>query len=133
MTQPSLRARRGLTLIEVIVAMGILGSVLIVLGMFAVRFAQATSTSRVRITEGQLAADRIEAVKGAPRYTAIESLYVATEATIAGYPGYQRQTWVQHVGGAPTDTIDYKTVTVQVWNPQLKGGNVRQTTVIAPF
>ncbi len=117
---------------EVIVALGILGSVLIVLGRFAGEFAQATSISRVRITEGQLASDRIETVKGAPRYTAIESLYVKTEATIAGYPGYQRQTWVQHVGGAPTDTIDYKTVTVQVWNPQVKG-NVRQTTVIAPF
>ena len=117
---------------EVIVALGILGSVLLVLGRFAGEFAQATSTSRVRITEGQLASDRIETVKGAPRYSAIESLYVKTEGTIAGYPGYQRQTWVKHVGGAPTDTIDYKTVTVQVWNPQLKG-NVRQTTVIAPF
>lgn len=117
---------------EVIVALGILGSVLIVLGMFAARFAQATSSSRVSVTEGQLASDRIEQVKGAPRYAAIESMYVKTEATIPNYPGYQRQTWVQHVGGAPTDTIDYKTVTVQVWNPQLKG-NVRQTTVIAPF
>ena len=80
----------------------------------------------------QLAADRLEAVKGAPRYTAIESLFVATEAVVAGNPGYTRQTWVTRIGGLLADTIDYKIVTVQVTNSQL-AGNVRKTTVIAPF
>jgi hypothetical protein len=70
--------------------------------------------------------------KSAPRYSAIESLYVATENTIAGNPGYARRTWVQRVGGAVTDTIDYKIITVQVTNKQMNG-NVRKTTVIAPF
>src|SRR6185503_17809266 len=100
--------RRGLTLVEVIVALSILGGVLLALGMFSARLSQATGSSRIRITASQLAADRLEVVKSAPRYTAIESLYVATEGTISGYPGYQRRTWVQRVGGALTDTIDYK-------------------------
>jgi len=126
------RPRRGLSLVEVIVALAILGGVLLALGMFSVRLAQSTSTARIRITAAQLATDRLESVKGAPRYTAIESLYVATEAGIPGYPGYVRQTWVNHVGGGVADTIDYKTVTVQVSNTQL-AGNVRKTTVIAPF
>src|SRR5690348_4927047 len=107
---------RGFTLIEVIVALGILGSVLIALGMFSVRLSQSTSQARVRVAAAQLVAERLEAAKGAPRYTAIESLFVATEASMTGYPGYTRQTWVNHVGGAVTDTMNYKIVTVQVTN-----------------
>jgi prepilin-type N-terminal cleavage/methylation domain-containing protein len=128
----SLRPRRGLTLVEVVVALAILGSVMLGLGLFSVRLSQATSASRLRITAAQLVSDRIEQIKGAPRYTAIESLYVATEATILNNPGYARQTWVTRIGGAAADTIDYKIITVQVTNPQITG-NVRKTTVIAPF
>lgn len=126
------RPRRGLSLVEVIVALVILAGVILGLAMFSVRLAQATSTSRLRITAAQLAADRLEAIKGAPRYTAIESLYVATENAIPGYPQYTRQTWVHRVGGSLADTIDYKIVTVQVTHAQMSG-NVRKTTVIAPF
>lgn len=125
-------SRDGLTLVEVIVALAILGGVLLALGMFSARLSQSTSTGRIRITAAQLAADRLETVKGAPRYSAIESLYVATEATIPGNPGFSRQTWVKRVGGTASDTIDYKIVTVQVQHAQL-AGNVRKTTVIAPF
>jgi prepilin-type N-terminal cleavage/methylation domain-containing protein len=126
------RPRHGLSLVEVIVSLAILGGVLLALGMFSARLAQATSTGRIRVTAAQLAADRLETVKTAPRYSAIESLYVATENTVAGFPGYKRQTWVDRVGGAVTDTIDYKIITVQVTHAQMKG-NVRKTTVIAPY
>jgi prepilin-type N-terminal cleavage/methylation domain-containing protein len=128
----SSRRRSGLSLVEVIVALSILGGVLLALGMFSARLSQSTSTGRIRIQAAQLASDRLETVKSAPRYSAIESLYVATENTIAGNPGYARRTWVQRVGGAVTDTIDYKIITVQVTNKQMNG-NVRKTTVIAPF
>ena len=131
-TRRTARQRRGLSLVEVIVALSILGGVLFAFGMFSARLSQSTSTGRIRIQAAQLAADRLEIVKGAPRYSAIESLYVATENTIAGNPGYARRTWVQRVGCAVTDTIDYKIITVQVTNAQMKG-NVRKTTVIAPF
>jgi prepilin-type N-terminal cleavage/methylation domain-containing protein len=126
------RSRRGLSLVEVLVALVILGGVMLALGMFSVRLAQATSASRIRVTGAQLASDRLEAVKGATRYTAIESVYVATESSIPGYPQYKRQTWVQHIGGGFADTIDYKIVTVQVTHRQLAGA-VRKTTTIAPY
>lgn len=129
------RARRGLSLVEVVVALAILGGVLITLGMFSARMAQSTSAARFRLAAAQLAADRLEYAKGAPRYTAIETLTVATEANVSSTDsirGFTRQSWVQHVGGGVSDTIDYKTVTVQVTHPQMKG-NVRKTTVIAPF
>jgi prepilin-type N-terminal cleavage/methylation domain-containing protein len=128
----STHTRKGLTLVEVIVALAILGGVLLALGMFSARLSQSTSSSRIRITAAQLAADRLESVKGSPRYSAIESLWVATEATVPGNAGYSRQTWVKRIGGAVTDTIDYKIVTVQVQHSQL-AGNVRKTTIIAPF
>ena len=127
-----MRARRGLSLVEVIIALSILGGVLLALGAFSGKLSQATSQGRIRIAAAQLAADRIETVKAAPRYSMIESVYVSTEATIAGSPGYSRRTWVQRVGGAVTDTIDYKIITVQVSHSQLTG-NVRKTTVIAPY
>jgi prepilin-type N-terminal cleavage/methylation domain-containing protein len=129
---PELRQRRGLTLVEVIVSLSLLGGVILGLAMFSARLSQATSAARMRITAAQLAADRMEAVKGAPRYSAIDSFFVATEASVAGYPGYARRTWVTRVGGLVTDTIDYKIVTVQVSNTQMSS-NVRKTTVIAPF
>ena len=124
--------RRGLTLVEVVVALSILGGVLLSLAVFSARLAQATSSARIRIIAAQLASERLELAKGAPRYTAVESLYVATEASISGYPNFKRQTWVSRVGGAVADTIDYKIVTVQVSNTQL-AGLIRKTTIIAPF
>lgn len=133
MTQPpASRQRTGLTLVEVIVALAILGGVMLGLGMFSVKLSQATSVSRLRIAASQLASQRLENVKGAPRYSAIESLFVATEGSIPGNTGFTRQTWVSRIGGLPTDSIDYKIITVQVTNSQMTG-NVRKTTVIAPF
>jgi prepilin-type N-terminal cleavage/methylation domain-containing protein len=129
------RPRRGLTLVEVVVAMGILGGVSLGLGMFSVRLSQSTSAARLYIAAGQLAAQRIEAVKGSPRYSAIDSLFVATEGAVSGGPGlpnFARRTWVTRVGGTVSDTIDYKIITVQVSNPQISGV-VRKTTVIAPY
>jgi hypothetical protein len=101
------------------------------LGLFSIRMAHATSIARLRATASQLVADRIEAVKSAPRYVAIESLFVATEGTVTGYPGFTRQTMSQHVGGGIADSIDYRIVTVQVTHPQITA--FRKTTVIAPF
>jgi len=126
------RVRRGMTLVEVVVSLAILGSVLISLAKFSMNMAHATSVSRIRTTASQLAADRVEAVKAVPRYAAIESLFVSSEASVAGFPGYSRTTMVTHVGGNPADTIDYRIVTVQVTNPQA-AATVRKTTVIAPF
>jgi Tfp pilus assembly protein PilV len=128
-----MRSREGLTLMEVIVALGILGGVMLGLGMFSVRLSQATSAARLRIGAAELAAERLEAVKGARSYASIDSQFVATEAAVTADPSlpvFERRTWVRRVGGAIGDTIDYKIITVQVSNPQMSG-NVRKTTVIA--
>jgi prepilin-type N-terminal cleavage/methylation domain-containing protein len=131
----AMRPRRGLTLLEVIVALGILGGVMLGLGVFSIRLSQSTSSARLFITAAQLASQRIEDVRGAPRYSAIDSLFVATEGAVSGgqgLPNFSRRTWVTRVGGGVADTIDYKIVTVQVSNPQISG-SVSRTTVIAPY
>jgi prepilin-type N-terminal cleavage/methylation domain-containing protein len=129
----ALRSRAGLTLIEVIVALSILGGVLLGLGLFSTRLSQSTSTAKIRVEAAQLAAEQLEAAKSQQRYSQVDSFYIASEASIAGHPGFTRQTWVQRIGGAVTDTIDYKIVTTQVGHTQLAGATVRKTTVIAPF
>jgi prepilin-type N-terminal cleavage/methylation domain-containing protein len=126
------RTRRGLSLIEVIVSLGILGGALMGMSAFAMRLAQATTRARIRATAGQLISDRLESVKSAPRYVAIDSLYAGLEGSIPGFPGFVRQTWVKHVGGGPSDTIDYRLITVEVRNPKL-GSNMRKTSAIPPF
>lgn len=126
------RARRGMTLVEVIVALGLLGGVLLGMAAFGIRLAQASTVARIRATAGQLISDRLESVKSAPRYTVIDSMFVATETNIANFPGYTRQTWVGRVGGAATDTIDYKLITVEVRHPRLVKP-MRKTTAIPPF
>lgn len=126
------RRRAGMTLVEVVVAMMLLGGVLLGLGSFTMQLSQASSRARLRAVAAQLASDRLEAVKGAPRYSAIDSMYVATEASADGHPGYTRQTMVTHVGGTAQDSVDYRIVTVEVRNAQLPTP-VRKTTIIAPF
>jgi len=129
---PRLFRHDGMTLVEVLVALVLMAGVLLAMGRFSGALAHTTGAARVTATATQLVADRLEQVKSAPRYTAIESLYVASEATVSGFAGFSRQTIVKRVGGTATDSIDYKIVTVQVGNAALSKP-VRKSTVIAPF
>lgn len=126
------RAVVGMTLVEVLVSMVLMAGVLLALGRFSGTLARTTGMARLTATATQLVADRLETVKGTPRYTAIESLYVSIETNIPGFGGFTRQTAVLRVGGTSTDSLDYKIVTVTVSNPSLTKA-VRKSTVIAPF
>jgi hypothetical protein len=121
-----------MTLMEVMVALILLGGVLLSLGKFSAGLARTSGTARMLATATQLVSDRIGTVKGAPRYSAIESLYVATENQVSGFKEFKRQTMVKRIGGKATDSIDYKIITVEVTNASLSKP-VRKSTVIAPF
>ncbi len=127
-----MRARSGMTLVEVLVAVVLMAGVLLGMGAFSAGMARTSGTARVTATATQLVADRLELVKTAPRYTAIESLYVAVEPVIAGQSGYARTTLVRRVGGQPTDSIDYKIVTVEVSHGAIPKP-VRKSTIISVF
>ena len=126
------RARSGITLVEVVVAMSLLSGVLLALAGFAYRLAVSTSNSRVAAIASQLVADRIETVKGAQRYASIDSLFKGTESPVSGFNGFDRQTWVTHMGGGVTDSVDYRVITVEVRNARLSAP-MRKTTIIAAF
>jgi len=121
-----------MTLIEVIVAMTLLAGSLLSMGAFIARYAKVTGTMAIRSEANELVADRLEAVKGAVRYSTIETVYGGTEASIPSHPGFARQTLVTHTGGLPPSLYDYKTVTVIVNATALKTP-AKKTTVISVF
>ena len=109
------RARRGLSLVEVIVALSILGGVLLALGMFSARLSQATSAVAHSYCGG--AACRRPSRDREVRAALLDDREHCTSRRkhhLRSSPATSRRTWVKRVGGAVTDTIDYKIVTVQV-------------------
>lgn len=124
--------RRGMTLIEVILAISLLTGALLSMGAFVASFATVTGNAAVRGEANELVADRLEEVKGALKYATLESNYAKSEAAIANHPGFARQTIITHTGGNPQAVYDYKTVTVIVTNPVLKKP-AKKTTVISVF
>lgn len=130
MTPPSRPA--GMTLIEVVMAIVILTVCLLSVSAFVGRFAKATRLMNARNTASELVADRIEDVKGAVRYSAIDSIYAVNENSISGSPGFTRRTLVSHVGGGGPDLDDYKIITVIVTSNQLASPS-KKTTIIAAF
>lgn len=128
------RARAGFSLVEVIVALGLLTVVLLGLALFVSNMAHNTSDSRLLGTASELAANRLETIKSATDYASIDT-FAVKETSIPGsstYAGFVRQTYVQHVGGAVSDSVDYRIVTVVVSNPAMSD-TVKKTTAIAAF
>lgn len=130
------RARRGMSLIEVIVAMLILTGVLLVLGAFSAQFAQANGQAHLVITANEIASARLDEIRTQPSYSSIDLLKTApaTPDTIkADNTNFIRRTFVRRVGGiAATDSVDYKLLTVTVSHPSLKKV-VSKTTAIAAY
>ncbi len=128
---PAPRAERGVTLIEVIIAMLILTVVLLGMGSFAVNFTRTVGTSDARTIAVNLASQRLSEIRSAPNYSALEATYIATEASIAGFTGYSRVTQIVRTGGPrPTYSNDYKTVTVTVTAPGISLP-IKKTVVVA--
>jgi Tfp pilus assembly protein PilV len=120
-----------MTLFEVMIALVILGLVMLGMGSFVVRFVRGTRTASTVSTALDLVNDRIEAVKGAPTYAAIDTM-ARTEASVAGYPGFTRVTMVTHTGGGSSAVVDYRAVTVTCTGPGMTSP-VKKSTFIAKF
>jgi prepilin-type N-terminal cleavage/methylation domain-containing protein len=124
---------RGVTLIEVIIAMVILTVVLLGMGSFAVRFTRTVQAADARTVAVMLASQRISEVRSQPNYGGLETAYNGTESTIAGFPGYTRSTQIVRTGGPkPTYNQDYKTVTVAVTAPGITTAIAKTVIVAAP-
>jgi prepilin-type N-terminal cleavage/methylation domain-containing protein len=122
-------ARSGMTLIEVMIALGILTGALLGMGTFITKFSHATTDGSIIAAATDLATDRLEQVKAWNRYSTLESTFSATESSIPGYPGYVRTTQITNT---VTPQTNYKTVTVTVTKSNLTKP-VKKTTIIAAF
>lgn len=127
----SAAARSGMTLIETMVAIVILVTALIGLGDFMGHFAHTTKVSALQQRALDLATDRIDSVKHSNNYASIDSM-AGTQNISADSAIYLLQTIVDHVGGGPTDTVDYRVITVAVTMPTVVTP-VRKTTIISAF
>lgn len=124
--------RKGMTLIEVMIAIIILATAALSLAGFMAKFARAVAVSDVKNTAIELASEQLENAKNAPQYSSLDSAMSGIVAMNTPYSGFTRQTMVSHTGGGPSDLYDYKTVTVIVTNPRLPAP-VKRTTIIAAF
>lgn len=130
-SSPSVRRRalrRGISLLEVMVALTILGTSLIGMAEYGRRYARSNANSAMLNNALDLASARVERVKAERNYTSMDTLAV-TETSIAGYTNYLRVTAIVQTLNAQ---YAYKTVTVTVTHPSM-ALPVKKTTAIARF
>ena len=127
-----MKPRHGLTLIEVIVAIVLLGVSILELQLVAATMLHQTTESQLRMTAAQLAEDRIDLIKLEPLYANISN-YASTENSIPSFPNYTRQTVVDvRRDSTKTGVTEYKRVSVTVRGPGLTVPIVRTLTIGAP-
>jgi prepilin-type N-terminal cleavage/methylation domain-containing protein len=126
--RPTRIPRRGMTLIEVLMALVILTGALLGMGRFITGFSHATSDSTLTSTAADLVLDRLEYVKAAKPYPNLPA-YAVTEATVPGYPNFRRVTQVRRTN---TAQFDYTAITVTVSHPSLPNA-VKKSTIVASF
>jgi Tfp pilus assembly protein PilV len=128
------RRRAGVSLLETLLAIAILGGAVLSAGAYFTRFIHSVSDERTRSTAMQLAAERLEQVKTATSYAGIDALYAGVEPSVTGYSGFARRTDISRVGGQPADSIDYKIVTVTVTTPAIRRSVVvKKSLVVSEF
>jgi type IV pilus modification protein PilV len=128
-----MRARKGFTLIEVVVAMVLLTMVVLGSQGLAARMVHTTAESNVRMQAMQLAHDRVDMVRLDPQYDSLVARYQGTESGIPMHPGFTRVTTLTRTQTATsTGTIDFYTITVRVTAPALSGAVTRTVAVAKP-
>jgi prepilin-type N-terminal cleavage/methylation domain-containing protein len=129
------RTRRGMTLIEVIIAIVILSAAMLGLANFVRQFQHTTSDTSTQTLASDLATTRLEAVKGDRVYATLVTNYNGVVETFTSdpvYKGFTRTTTVTRCASCPTATNDYTTVTVAVTGNNLSA-TMKKTTIIAAF
>jgi prepilin-type N-terminal cleavage/methylation domain-containing protein len=108
-------ARRGMTLIEVMIALSIITTSMLGLGAFLPNFMHVSAKGTILSAASDLAVSRVETIKAWTTYSTMASTFNATETTgLTGCTGCTRVTLVTHTTSA---TSDYNTVSVTVTGP----------------
>ena len=125
--------RRGMTLIEVMIALTLLVIVVLTVGRYMAMFRQGTTRASALVVATAVAKERLELVRSDPRYTSLLALYGSgAGADTVGFPGYvtmRRTTTVSRdQTGAPAR--DRTAITVRVTWPGMPD-TVRLTSMRA--
>ena len=122
------RRKNGFTLLEVAIALAILGGVLLVLATTTARFIHTATLDRVRTQANAVADAHVARIRLWPTY---DSLSVEFAGSTPDYPftGWTRETTVTRIGGVGQPN-DYTRVTVAISAPALDSA-VRRTVTIA--
>lgn len=121
-----------MTLVEVIVAMLILTGVVLTLGTFSARFAQANGQAHLVMTANDIAVARLDDTRTQPTYASL-NLLATTDTVAADNTKFVRVTRVKQYGSElPPDSINYKLITVIVTHIAMRKA-VSKTTAVAAF
>ncbi len=117
---------RGFTIIEVIVALVILSTAILGIGISAGQLSTSAANAELRALALASVEDRLTRIALDPRYGALDTLYGGTEEDILGIEGIDRITTIKHVQQT-TPPLDYKWITVTVSGAPLPEPVVRET------
>jgi prepilin-type N-terminal cleavage/methylation domain-containing protein len=124
---------RGFTIIEILVAIVILGVLAVGVARFSAGFATALTNSSVRVVAAGAALDRMQLIRADPSYTSLVPKYNAgAGADTTGFPDFPRMHRLTYVvrDQSGTPARDRTTVTVKVIDPGMPD-TVSVTSVIA--
>lgn len=127
---PAPRSRRGMSMIEVVVAVMILGGALLSMGMFVTNFARTTRSTNTRALAGQLVSSRLEEIKTWNNYYTLMSTFTLTETGVL--TGYDRRTYTKQIGGNAGSKQDHILVTVAVYGKAIPD-TIKNTIAIPRF
>lgn len=125
--------KRGMSLIEIMIAMVMLVIIVTTFGKFMGQFQSGTTKATAVTVAASVAKERLELVRADPRYFTLTTLYGAGGgADTTGFPGYatMRRTTTTTRDQTGTPARDRTTITVQVTWPGMKD-TVRLSTVRA--
>ena len=125
--------KRGISLIEMMIAMVMLVIIVTTFGRYMGMFQSGTTRSTALTVAASVAKERLEIVRADPRYFTLTTLYgVGGGADTTGFPGYStmRRVTLTTRDQTGTPARDRTTITVQVTWPGMKD-TVRLSTVRA--
>jgi len=126
-------SRSGFTMVEVIIALVILGVGILGLASTAARLTSASSRARQEASAIRAVDDRMSMILMHPDYEALDSLFSGTEDGVPGLSsGSTRTTEVDRIRTEAGDSVDYTRVVVTVNEPRLPEPVSRVSVVAAP-
>ncbi len=107
------RGERGLTLIELMVAVVMIAVAMLLAGRVIVQVVQQVGVSESQAQASEFAVEELERIK----LLDFDSIQASGPDPLPYAPAYSRTVEVRDVGGGATDVYDYRIVTVTVEPP----------------